>query len=65
MMCFKDRTFCPGWVYERCKDAKACDRPLTKQVQDEAVKWWGSDDAPICIYRDEPGCFNSKEKEDE
>lgn len=44
MMCYMDRTFC---VSEKCENK--CGRKLTKEIRKAAKKWWGSDDAPICV----------------
>ena len=59
MICYKDMTFCPFW--EHCKDGPTCHRALTDKVQEQAVVWWGSVDAPICQYMNEPECFNHVE----
>lgn len=44
MLCYLDRTFCNN---PNC----TCDssRKLTDEVREAAKKWWGSDDAPICV----------------
>lgn len=44
MMCYQDRTFCitPGCV---------CGNALTDDIRAAAVKWWGSEDAPIAVAR--------------
>ena len=44
MICFRDTTFCAA----KCLN-HSCERRLTKQVEDAAVKWWGSDKAPIAV----------------
>lgn len=62
MMCYKDMTFCPAWIHERCTDSAGCELVLDDKVKEGAVKWWGSDEAPICIFVEEPECF--KEEED-
>jgi hypothetical protein len=43
-MCYKDMTFCAS---PNCQNK--CGRKLTKEVQEGAKRWWGSDDAPIAI----------------
>lgn len=58
MMCYKDMTFCA--YHEDCRLGKDCPRALTKEVEDGAEKWWGSKDAPICMYLDIPHCFEAK-----
>jgi hypothetical protein len=59
MISFRDKTFCPFWG--DCEDGIDCPRALTKQVQQEAIKWWGSDEAPISMYVTEPKCFKEME----
>lgn len=44
MICFRDTTFCTA----KCLN-HSCERRLTKQVEEAAVKWWGSDKAPIAV----------------
>ncbi len=55
MMCYKDRTFCTFGPL--CKSSSTCDRVLTDKVKEDAKKWWGADDAPICVYMEFPECF--------
>jgi hypothetical protein len=55
MISYLDMTFCSHYV--ACADATGCPRCLTPEVVDAAIKWWGSDDAPISIYAEEPSCF--------
>lgn len=43
-ICFKDRTFC---VSPNCTNE--CGRKLTHELEQEAWKWWGGDDAPISV----------------
>lgn len=52
---FRDKTFCP--FYKECADGAICGRALTEQVKADAVKWWGSDEAPISMFMDRPSCF--------
>lgn len=48
MLCFRDMTFCPVDIYTKCSKADECHRPLTKEVQAAADKWWGdSDGGPL------------------
>ena len=63
MICYKDMTFCA--FYEYCKNGKACKRALTPEVREAAQRWWGNEkeEAPICIYTDQPHCYE-KIKED-
>jgi hypothetical protein len=44
MMSYKDRTFCCSEVHK-----PDCDRQLTEEVIQAAIKWWGSEDAPIAV----------------
>jgi len=63
MMNYKDMTFCP--FYKDCKDAEKCHRPLTKEVLDDAEKWWSSfgeqaHSAPISRFTEKPKCHIKK-----
>ena len=58
MICYKDKTFCP--FYKACKESKQCGRALTDDVIKAAHAWWGSDEAPICVYGEKPDCFKEK-----
>lgn len=60
MMCYRDMTFCPYW--EDCAGAATCHRPLTPEVQLEAEKWWGSEDAPIAVFAEPPSCYRKHEE---
>ena len=51
MVCFRDMTFCDA----KC-GAKECHRMLTDKVRADAVKWWGSDDAPVAVSDFSVGC---------
>jgi len=59
MICYRDRTYCP--FYEGCAKGQECYMALTPQVREAAIKWWGSEDAPICQYVNKPECFTTKE----
>lgn len=61
MRTYRDVTFCP--FYKGCCFADECPRPLTSEVKAAAVAWWGSEDAPISIFLDEPDCFMPQGKE--
>ena len=50
-MCFMDTTFCIA----KC-GAKDCHRKLTDKVKADAVKWFGSDDAPVAVSDFSAGC---------
>ena len=65
MIYYKDKTFCP--FYETCDKQNDCSRPLTQQVKAAAVKWWGSDAAPVAVFTDKPQCHsdNQEKKESE
>ena len=65
MICYMDMTWCPEWIHERCTKQAKCNRVLTEEVQANAVKWWGSDEAPLCMWSAEPTCFNAKEYDNE
>lgn len=53
-----DKTWCP--FYQFCKDGATCGRAWTKEVQADAVKWWGGIDAPVAYYSNKPECFVDK-----
>lgn len=42
MICYRDMTFC---ISANCK----CNRKLTQEIKDAAIKWWNSKDAPISV----------------
>ena len=44
MMCFRDMTFCNA----ACANM-SCSRKMTEQVQEAAIRWCGSDKAPIAL----------------
>ena len=44
MMCYKDMTFCRS----DCTNTK-CFRNFTDTIREDAIKWWGSEDAPIAF----------------
>jgi hypothetical protein len=52
---YKDKTFCSYWM--PCKKGLKCDRALTSFVMANAETWWGSENPPICTYKDKPDCF--------
>ncbi len=54
MIGYRDMTFCP--FYQDCKNAPDCHRPLTPEVREYAAKWWGGEDAPICVFMEKPEC---------
>lgn len=55
-MCFKDTTFCSS--SEQCANHE-CGRRFTIQDKADAVRWWGSDEAPIAwsSFKDTCGKF--------
>jgi hypothetical protein len=57
-ICYRDMTFCDHW--RDCGKAERCHRPLTPEVALAARKWWGSDDAPIAVFVDQPKCWEAK-----
>lgn len=56
MMCYRDRTYCP--FSSSCLNATNCSRALTDEVKEAAYKWWGNQEAPICVYVDKPECYH-------
>lgn len=63
MICYKDKTFCP--FYETCDKQNDCSRPLTPQVKAAAVKWWGSDAAPVAVFSEKPQCHSDNQEKKE
>ena len=63
MIHYKDRTFCT--YYETCDKQNDCSRPLTPQVKAAAVKWWGSDTAPVAVFTDKPQCHSDNQEKKE
>ena len=59
MMCYRDRTFCG--FYSTCKKGDNCAIALTPEIIENANKWWGGPDAPICSFVDHPSCFEEKQ----
>jgi hypothetical protein len=48
MIGYDDRTFCTG---DGCKRfAVDCQRSLTKEIRDQAERWWGGKDVPITQF---------------
>jgi len=58
MICYRDMTLCPYW--EKCSKGKDCFRAYTEKVKDEADQWWGKEGAPICVFSEEPECFQEE-----
>lgn len=58
MTSYLDKTWCPYW--EICVQGKDCPRALTTEVINAAKEWWGSTDAPVSLYADEPYCLERK-----
>lgn len=56
MLCYKDKTFCP---FTACREFATCDRAYTDAVREDAVRWWGSGDAPIALWSSEPRCYDA------
>ena len=54
MMSYRDRTYCQDTT---CKNFNQCDQALTDVVKQNAIKWWGSEDAPISIHAERLGCY--------
>lgn len=53
MICFRDRTFCNN---PNCTNE--CGRQWTEELQQQAINWWGGEDAPVAFMD-----FCSKEEE--
>ena len=45
MICYKDKTFCKAW--KQCKEGDSCPLALTKEVIEDAKRWWGTQNPPI------------------
>jgi hypothetical protein len=61
MICYRDRTFCP--FYTDCIHGDVCKAALTPQVKKDAELWWGSEEAPIAVWKDRPHCFSEVKDE--
>ena len=59
MMCYKDRTWCPQTISDRCSRSEGCYRVFTKEDRIHAEKWWKGPDFPIAYWTEEPECFVS------
>jgi len=59
MMCYRDMTFC--WA--KCANYE-CYRMYTKELVADAVKWWGSDEAPIAVQDMSANCDDYIEVKD-
>lgn len=57
-MCYRDMTFCP--YHGRCVKGKTCPNALGDKVIEDAKKWWGGEDAPICVYAAAPDCYEER-----
>ena len=55
MICYQDCTFCP--YHAECNKGEDCAIAYTDEVKLEAQAWWGSDDAPVCLFAERPECF--------
>lgn len=55
MMSYKDMTFCP---FQDCDNFENCERALSEEVIQDAIVWWGDQDAPIAQFMDKPSCFS-------
>lgn len=62
MLCFMDRTFCPGEFYRKCIHKDNCSRPLTPFYMGRAIRWWGPKNGvpPIVLFTDKPKCFGDR-----
>lgn len=59
MLCYKDKTFCP---FTACRASSTCDRAYTETARQDAVRWWGNDNAPIALWSSEPRCYNKQQE---
>lgn len=59
MICYQDKTWCE--FYKDCFFERSCSNKLTPQIRRDAVKWWGSPEAPIMVHADKPKCFKQKD----
>lgn len=46
MISYRDMAFCSR---ADCANFSTCERALTDEVRQDAIRWWGSEDAPIGI----------------
>lgn len=60
MSSYMDMTFC--LYYPDCASGKSCPRALTDEIQQDAIMWYGNDNAPISIFAGEPHCFVETEE---
>lgn len=59
-MTYRDMTFC---AESTCaKFGKGCFRSYTDEVRQRAVKWWGSEDAPVSFFSEKPECYESPDR---
>jgi hypothetical protein len=56
---YKDTTFCQESTC--AKFGKNCSRSLTPEMEYAAKQWWGSDEAPICVFTGRPDCYEEGE----
>ena len=59
MICFQDRSFCAE--SDQC-DNDRCGSRWTPELRQQAVKWWGGDDAPVAFMSMKDTCGKFKEK---
>ena len=70
MICYRDITFCKESSCGKFGDKNEdCPRSLTLAVEHMAAHWWNRGEkkedwghAPICVFRERPDCFVSKDK---
>jgi len=51
MICFKDMSFCSA----KCSN-QDCFRQFTTKEREEAIKWWGNENAPVAFMDFSSGC---------
>jgi len=57
-MCYRDMTFCKE---DTCRKREDCFRYFSKEVREEAERWWGGSDVPVCYYIETPPCFEREQ----
>ena len=54
MICYRGRTFC---TFDSCEKSSSCDRYFRRSDHRRAVKWWGGEDYPLCVFNEKPDCY--------
>ena len=64
MIGYGDKTWCTA---QTCTKFQTCDRAYTPKVREDANKWWGGPDAPVCLYyapEEHLDCYEQQPKEE-